>query len=152
MHLIEKIRQLTDTVRAASDPATVKGDWELAGRLLSRMPGDQAEVSRVITARDGDGLEAIVARIENPAPVAPKEEGPAVSEEEMNKALKAFKKRLKLARLSDESKLGGRNLTNGKLSQIDAIQPPNDFEPHVWRALADAGKLKPVGPGFYGLV
>jgi hypothetical protein len=150
MNVVQKLRQLTDEVRAAANPASVKASWELAGRLLSRLPVNQTEATRVITARDGDGLEALVHRLEHPAPAAePAAPDPPVSEEEMIRALKAFRKRLKLSKLSDESKLGGRHTTAGRASKIVAIQPPTDFEPHVWRALVAAGKLRDTGSGFF---
>ncbi|KAA0217538.1 MAG: hypothetical protein DYG94_01195 [Leptolyngbya sp. PLA3] len=67
----------------------------------------------------------------------------------MTAALKAFKKRLKLARLADESRLGGRYTSGGRESQIDAIIPPNEFPAAVWKALEKAGRLKHTGQGFY---
>ena len=45
------------------------------------------------------------------------------TEDELKKALKAFKKRMKLTRLDDDSKLGHSPLTGGKKDQIVAIQP-----------------------------
>ncbi|MAY75388.1 MAG: hypothetical protein CMJ31_11855 [Phycisphaerae bacterium] len=63
--------------------------------------------------------------------------------------MRAFKKRLKLARLNDESKLGGRYTSGGKKSKIDAIEPPTEFGPEVWRALAAEGRLRHTGQGFY---
>lgn len=73
------------------------------------------------------------------------------TDEELKKALKAFKKRLKLARLDQESKLTSRALTGGHRSDIAAIQPPNDWGRDVWEALAERGDLKRAGPGFYTL-
>jgi len=66
--------------------------------------------------------------------------------------MKAFKKRLKLGRLADESRLGGRYTSGGRTSKIDAIEPPREFEPGVWKALAAEGKLRDFGRGFYGLM
>ena len=42
-------------------------------------------------------------------------------------ALKAFKKRLKLTKLDEESKLGRSPLSTGGKSQITAIIPPNQY-------------------------
>lgn len=150
MNVVQKLRQLTDEVRAAANPASVKASWELAGRLLSRLPVNQTEATRAITARDGDGLEALVHRLENPTPAAvPENDDPPVPEEEMIKAMKAFRKRLKLTKLNDESGLSGRQLSGGRQSNIVAIQPPLDFPPHVWRALVASGKLRDTGSGFF---
>ena len=63
------------------------------------------------------------------------------TEEELRKALKAFKKRLKLTQLEEDSKLGHSPLT-GSRSQILSIQPPKGFGREVWEELADKGFLK----------
>ena len=74
------------------------------------------------------------------------------SEDEMKKALKAFKKRLKLTRLDDESRLGHGPMSGGAKDKVVSIQPPVGFGRQVWEDLADAGYLKRDGVGFYELV
>lgn len=74
------------------------------------------------------------------------------SEEDLKRALTAFKKRLKLTRLDQESRLGGHRPTSaGKKSDIAAIVPPREFPPAVWQELARQGKIKDMGGGFYTL-
>lgn len=150
MNLVQKLRQMVGEVQTARGGA-LDDAWSLVGRLLGRMPVDQAEVERVCAGRDLAGLDALVSALESPAP-AP---GGPVGEEvqrQMAPALKAFRKRLKLARLNDESKLGGRRLSGGKRSQIDAIIPPTDYPRAVWDALVASGDLKDAGGGFFALV
>lgn len=72
--------------------------------------------------------------------------------DELKKAYKAFKKRLKLTRLDEESNLGGGPMSSGRKSDIVAITPPNQFAPAVWDELVRQGKLKKAGHGMYGLV
>lgn len=85
----------------------------------------------------------------SPTPPAPK---PAPSEEDLKRALSAFKKRIKLMRLDQESSLGaGKPMTGGKKSDIDQIQPPNQFPREVWKELAARKLLKDHGQGFYSL-
>jgi hypothetical protein len=74
------------------------------------------------------------------------------TEDELRKALKAFKKRLKLTRLDDDSKLGHSPLTGGSQGKIVSIQPPSGFGREIWEELADLGRLKRDGTGFYELV
>jgi len=74
------------------------------------------------------------------------------SAEELKRAFKAFKKRLKLTRLDDESQLSRRPVTGGKPSGVVAIMPPNQFPPAVWEELVRQGKLKKAGHGTYELV
>jgi hypothetical protein len=77
------------------------------------------------------------------------EENP--SAEELKRALRAFKKRLKLSRLDEESQLSRRPVTGGKPSGIVAITPPNQFPQAVWDELVRQGKLKKAGHGTYEL-
>lgn len=61
------------------------------------------------------------------------------TEEELKRALKAFKKRLKLVRLDDES---GLSRGGGKKSGITGIAPPTGHPPGIWDELVAQGKLK----------
>lgn len=74
------------------------------------------------------------------------------TDEELKKALKAFKKRIKLTRLDQESKIGHSPLTGNNQEQIVAIQPPAGFGREIWEELADKGYLKRDTTGFYELV
>ncbi len=71
--------------------------------------------------------------------------------EEVRKAMKAFKKRLKLARLDDESSLGHGPMSGGKSSGIVAIMPPSQYSKAVWDELVARGRLEYVGRGLYQL-
>ena len=70
----------------------------------------------------------------------------------LKQALKAFKKRLKLTRLDEESGLGGGPFSSGRGSGIVAIQPPNQYPRGVWEKLVEQGKLRRAGGGMYELV
>ena len=83
-----------------------------------------------------------------PVPTAPG----APTADELRSALKAFKKRLKLTKLDDESRLGKRALTGGGSSGIVAVQPPRQFPRAVWDELVKQGRLKYAGQGLYELV
>ena len=71
--------------------------------------------------------------------------------EELRKALKAFKKRLKLSRLDDESGLGHGPMTGGRSSGIVAVMPPNQYPKAVWEKLVEQGRLEYAGQGLYQL-
>jgi hypothetical protein len=77
--------------------------------------------------------------------------GPTPSAQDLKSAFKAFKKRLKLAQLDDDSKIGGSPLSGGRKSEIVAITPPNQFPQAVWDELVRQGKLKKAGRGMYEL-
>lgn len=75
-----------------------------------------------------------------------------VTEDQLKQAFHAFKKRLKLTKLNDESRLGGgRPTTGGRKSEVQGIIPPREFPPAVWLELARQKKLKDMGGGFYSL-
>jgi hypothetical protein len=70
------------------------------------------------------------------------------SDDELKRALKAFKKRLKLARLDDES---GLSRGGGKKSGITGITPPAGHPPGIWEELVAKGKLRREMSGTYSL-
>jgi hypothetical protein len=67
-------------------------------------------------------------------------------------ALKAFKKRIKVMRLDNESGKIGGPLSGGKSSSIVAITPPSQFPKEIWDELVKQGKLTYEGHGMYQLV
>jgi hypothetical protein len=71
------------------------------------------------------------------------------TEEELKKALKAFKKRLKLMILDEES---GLSRGGGKKSGITGITPPAGHPPGIWEELVEKGKLKREMGSTYSLV
>ncbi len=71
--------------------------------------------------------------------------------QDLKMALKAFKKRLKLTRLDEESKVGVGPMSGGKSSGIVAISPPDQFPQEVWDELVRQGRLKTPGDGMYAL-
>jgi hypothetical protein len=75
----------------------------------------------------------------------------APTPEDLKRALKAFKKRLKLMRLDEESGLGGGKMSSGRTSGIVAIMPPNQYSRAVWDELVRQGKLKDAGDGLLEL-
>ena len=76
---------------------------------------------------------------------------PAPTPQQLKSALKAFRKRLKLTQLDDQSRIGRGPMSGGQQSSIVAITPPNQFPVEVWEELARQGKLKRAGGGMYAL-
>ncbi len=70
----------------------------------------------------------------------------------LKQAMKAFKKRLKLTRLDEESNVGGGPFSSGRSSGIVAIQPPNQYPREVWEKLVEQGRLRRAGGGMYELI
>lgn len=82
---------------------------------------------------------------------APAPTPPSFDPEELRKAMKAFKKRIKLARLEDESRLGHGATSKGGRSDIVAVVPPSQYPRAVWDELVRQGKLRRAGQGLYEL-
>ena len=153
MNALEKLRQVANDIHANKDPLKLQSHWDLAVRLISRFPVDQDAAMEAYKAKDFAAFDALVHSLETPKPkVEPKDEGPVEVTHEMREALKAFRKRLKLIRLDDESRLGNRQMTGGLKSEVDAIIPPNEYTDEVWKSLARVGVLRYTGQGFYELV
>jgi hypothetical protein len=75
----------------------------------------------------------------------------AIPPQELKAAMKAFRKRLKLTQLDDQSRIGKGPMSGGRASGIVGISPPDQFPLAVWEELARQGKLKRLGNGMYGL-
>jgi hypothetical protein len=67
------------------------------------------------------------------------------------KALAAFKKRLKMNQLDEDSKLGRSPMSSTK-ARVTAITPPREYPRAVWDELFAQGKIRPVGGGMFELV
>ena len=69
---------------------------------------------------------------------------PTFAPQELKAALKAFKKRLKLTCLDDQSRIGVGPMSSGRESGIVAITPPDQYPPAVWEDRRQ-GKLRRAG-------
>lgn len=151
MNALEKLRQVVDEIHANKDPMKLQGNWDLAIRLVSRFPVDQEAAMEAYKVKNFEAFDALVRSVENPTTKDDSDEKVEITHE-MREALKAFRKRLKLTRLDDESRLGSNKLSGGLKSDIDAIIPPKEFPDQVWKNLAKVGVLRYTGQGFYQLV
>lgn len=75
----------------------------------------------------------------------------SLEEDNLKRALRAFRKKLKTLRRDDESKLGGRYVSQGKASSISAITPPPEFPAPVWARLVELKRLNKAGQGTFEL-
>jgi hypothetical protein len=76
--------------------------------------------------------------------------GEDLSPEILRRAMKAFKKRLKLTALDEDSRLGKGALSSGAAG-VCAVQPPDQFPLAVWEELCRQGRLRDSGHGLYEL-
>ena len=80
----------------------------------------------------------------------PEQESQDIAPETLRRALKAFKKRLKLTALDYDSNLGKVRFSKGAQG-VCAIMPPNQYPKAVWDELTRQGKLRSSGHGMYEL-
>jgi hypothetical protein len=64
------------------------------------------------------------------------------TKETLQRAMKALKKRMKLTRLDDESRLGHDAMSRGGRSGIVAVRPPEQYPAEVWAALEQKGRVR----------
>jgi hypothetical protein len=64
------------------------------------------------------------------------------TKETLQRAMKALKKRMKLTRLDDESRLGHDAMSRGGHSGIVAVKPPQQYPEEVWAALEAKGRVR----------
>ena len=77
---------------------------------------------------------------------------PAPTPQQLKAAVKAFKKKLKLTRLDDQSRIGVGPMSSGRESGIVGIAPPDQYPQSVWDELERQGKLKKIEHGLYEMV
>jgi hypothetical protein len=66
----------------------------------------------------------------------------SLTKETLQRAMKALKKRMKLTRLDDESRLGHDAMSRGGHSGIVAVKPPQQYPDEVWAALEAKGRIR----------
>ena len=74
------------------------------------------------------------------------------TKETLQRAMKALKKRLKVTRLDDESKLGHDPMSKGRGSGIVAVKPPPQYPAEVWQALEAKGRVRGDRHGLYEIL
>jgi len=74
------------------------------------------------------------------------------TKETLLRAMKALKRRFKVTRLDDESRLGHDPMSKGGRSSITGVHPPSQYPPEVWHALEQKGRIRSIGHGVYELI
>ncbi|HUT00863.1 MAG TPA: hypothetical protein VM031_00300 [Phycisphaerae bacterium] len=148
---VTELDELMTAIRGYDDPRRAAGEWKKVYRLLQKTDLPAGRVTGVVGMRDLAGLAELIDRLRDPEASA----GPADADEPdpeiCKRALRAFRKRLALTRLDEESKLGRGPLSKGSDPSRAAITPPTEWPDAVWQALTRQGKLRSIGHGLYEL-
>ena len=110
--------------------------WTHVPQVLESTREQEAELAALIDARDVTALRGVVK-----AWHSGERHLPAQDREVLKRALKAFRKRIKLMRLDQESRIGGGSMSGGLESTIMGITPPDQYAPNVWARLASQERL-----------
>jgi hypothetical protein len=177
MVMLEQARELLNKVAQAPNAPASGPHWKTLHTLLKKAPCDQMRLARFVAERNVDAMRKLLDEVAAAPPPAPRgvpagsvgdTDGSAArsaaprpeiivraekpTAQQLKTALAAFKKRLKLTKLDQESRLGRSPMTGGAKSGIVAILPPNLYPRNYWEELEKQGQIRNTGGGFYELV
>lgn len=132
----------------ADDPGN-EAAWADARAALTHHgvgPDADAELHGAIEARDAEVLAGILAQWASGARLMLEHDRGV-----LKRALKAYRKRMKVTLLEAESSLGGGPMSGGRKSSIVGIVPPERYPREVWDELVRQKKLVAGDRGTYEL-
>jgi hypothetical protein len=121
---------------AEGSPSAPSTDlWSAARAALDAADEAKGELLEIVEARDGAALASLLTAWKSGETLRP-----AHDRGVLKRAVKALRKRLKIARLDQESRIGGA-FSSGERSGIISAVPPDQFGPDVWAELVRTGRL-----------
>lgn len=132
-------------VDLAADPTNADA-WADASAVLGGTREKEPDLAAAIDAKDVERLHAIVELW-----ASSKRELPEHDREVLKRAMKAYRKSLKVTQLDAESSIGGGPMSSGQASGITGITPPPRYPREVWAELARQGRLIDARRGVYEL-
>jgi hypothetical protein len=139
-------RHLAQIVDELATNAADAAPWSRAREVLGAARETEKELAAVIDAKDAAALRAIVAEWSSGKRVLPEQD-----REVLKRALKAFRKSLKVTRLDAESSIAGGPMSSGRHSGIVGMTPPARYPREVWDELVRQGRLRGGKQGIYEL-
>jgi hypothetical protein len=140
-------RILTDVVAELTHGSDPERAWAEASRALAAAhEEDDVELFVAVEDKDADALRAIVHGWVSGERTLCKHD-----RDVLKRALKAFRKRLKIVRLDSESTIGGGPMSSGRESSIVGVRPPDQYPQDVWDELARQKRLIAGHDGVYEL-
>ena len=133
---------VAEPVAGEPPPAT----WSDAKAALAACGKVDDDVERAVAAEDAGALRAIRDQW-----LAGKRHLLEHDREVLKRALKAFRKRLKITLLDAETSLSGGPMSSGRQSSIVGIMPPERYPRAVWDELVRQGRLRDAKRGMYEL-
>lgn len=149
--VVTKLDELLAAIRGYDDPRRAAAEWKQTLKLLQKTDSSAVMVTNIVAGRDVVRLAALIDQLR--APVATAAPADVPDSLTCGNALRAFRKRLALTRLDDESRISSHSpLSKGEQgSSISAISPPVEWPEAVWQELVRQGRLRSIGHGLYEL-
>jgi hypothetical protein len=135
--------ELEKTVASPSDAG-----WARARASFDAVEDDDEDIAAALAAGDADTLRAVLEDWKAGRRLMLRHD-----REVLKRAMKAFRKSLKVTRLDEESSLGGGagGMSSGRHSSIVGIRPPERYPIEVWNELARQKRLVDAGHGLFEL-
>ena len=137
---------LATVVAELEKEPTNAAPWTRADAALAPSRAAEPELARIVAARDLATLQALLAGWRTGKMLLPQQDRDVLS-----RAIKAFRKSLKITRLDAESSLGVGPMSGGRHSGIAGMRPPERYSRDVWDELARQKRLLSVGHGIFEL-
>jgi hypothetical protein len=141
-----QMQLLSSVLEAVLQKPETDSAWSDASRARELSKVEDADLVSALQARDAAGLGAILEAWKSGKRLAPEHD-----REVLKRALKAFRKSLKVTRLDAESSLGVGPMSSGRHSGIVGMRPPDRYPAAVWEELARQGRLLGGKMGVYEL-
>ncbi len=148
--IMTKLDELLTAIGGYNDPRRAGGEWKQVYKLLQKTDLPTDRVTHVVGMRDVAQLTELINQLRDPATAPAPARADAPNAQTCKRAMRAFRKRLALTRLDEESRISSHSaLSSGADSGMSAIVPPIDWPESVWQELVRQDKLRYVGHGLY---
>ncbi|MDZ4773700.1 MAG: hypothetical protein SGI72_11270 [Planctomycetota bacterium] len=144
MALLSKF--LTQCLLDAERDPTSAEPWAKARQAIGQAVAKEPDVVAAIETKDAPALRAIILQWESGKRLLPEQD-----RETLKRAIKAFRKSMKVTRLDAESSINANAMTSGRASSIVGIVPPPRYPREVWDELVRQGRLRGGRQGIYEL-
>jgi len=133
-------------VELEGDPTSAKAWAEAEALVKTAGEEEETELQAALADQDLEALKAILTGWSSGERLLTVHDRGV-----LKRAMKAYRKTLKVTRLDAESKIGGSPMSSGRESDIAGIRPPDRYPREVWDWLASQERLVDVKHGLYEL-
>lgn len=141
--LSNQLEQVVERLKSGADDQSA---WALAQRCYKAAKDEDEDLELAIEMQDLESLQEIL-----DAWLSGSRLRTVHDRDVLKRAMKAYRKSLKVTRLDAESSIGGGPMSSGQNSTISGIRPPERYPPAIWAELARQGRLIDAGHGLFEL-